>query len=73
MCWRSRRALAIMLETPGDSPGGKGRVCADPAGMIGPSDGSVLPRCYSAAARPVQLGSRTPALGAAGDRDVAAL
>jgi hypothetical protein len=31
LCWRSRRALAVMLETPGDSPGGKGGVRADPA------------------------------------------
>ena len=27
MFWRSRKDIAIMLETPGDSPGGKGE-CA---------------------------------------------
>ena len=24
MCWRSRNAIALVLETPGDLPGGKG-------------------------------------------------
>jgi hypothetical protein len=31
LCWRSRNAIALVLETPGDLPGGKGGARAGPA------------------------------------------